>query len=300
MDHNLERLRSLNPHTRKEGFVERYNPLDILFTQNPEVASIAYANRANVLTPDILPSMEHFRTCQMNEKVKIAQEITNRLGIDAHEREVRAWIEGNVETTQLTQGGLTERQRIAANSQNHQSDNQLKAVTAASEMTRDVQKLKYATAAKIYNDHVDGMKYLSDNEVKAKKLEAEAIRDAVMFTEEMRRGAIEQVSADRLEKATRVAMIRSNQKLQEAEIARDGKIQLAYIQQETERNWAMMNLETERARSLGLIGVACYDAIGRGFQSAAQLLMQSGKSHYHASMRSEFGNIELDVKIDDE
>jgi hypothetical protein len=318
--------------------VECYSPIDVLYRINPELGSLAYARRAELLTPDLMPLFAKFREFQSAEKIEVMKSIIQRLGIEAHEREIIAGINGEITRTRIsedsetdrirfTQDGLTERENIIARRENYSSDNQLrgieiqgksivdrekviaekeryfsdiqlKGIEMQSKAELEVQKMKCLTDAKIYEDRMKGQMYISNNEAEARKIEALARKDSIVLAEQIRSGTLEKISANQLEAKVRTALIQTNARIREAEEMRRREVELAYINQETMMHAHLMQVEAERARANGLIGVEAYKFMGYGIIEGTRALVEMGKSHYTASGENSLGKFNLNIVIE--
>ena len=326
------------PERYVESPIECYSPLDVLYNINPELRSLAYARRAEILTPDLMSLFAKWRELQSQEKIAAMKCIVERLGIEAHEREIIAGINGEITRTRISedaetgrvhliQRGLTERESIIAGRENYNSDNQLRGIQAQAKAMMDresiiagkdryvsdndlkgleikskaeleMQKIKCFTDAKIYEEITKGKMYVSDREAEARKIEALARKDAIILAEQIRSGTLERISANELELKVRTLMLQTDAKMKEAEMRRKHEMDLAYIQQETNMHAHLMQVEAERARAFGLIGIEAYRTMGQGIIEGTRALVEMNKSHYTASGKSKFGKFNLEIIIE--
>lgn len=260
--------------------IQLYNPLDVLFTVNPEIGALAYAHKERVLTPELMPLLANFRQMQRDERITFLREMTQRMGIEAHEREISKIVDGDVHKTKLVEQGLTTRSSIEANA------------------AIDIQRLKYSSHAKMVNDYVQGQRYISDNECKARMLEAKSIADTLQMVARIRRGEVETTSKHRLEQAVTIAALETRSALEQAEILRKRDTELAYIHQQTALALSSIHLGAEKARAQGIIGVECYKTIAEALISGTSGLVQSGLRNYQAIIHnSKFGDTEIRIRM---
>lgn len=320
MEHFLSERNSKSP-------IEYYSPLDVLYHFNPELGTLAYARRAELLTPDLMPLFVKWREFQSHEKIEAMRSIIHKLGIEAHEREILAEINGSITRTKISEDGLTNREGIISEREKYNSDNQLRGIRTQAEAIlegerihsgRDkyisdnelrgleikskaeleFQKMKCLTDAKIYEEITKGKMYASEKEADARKIEALARKDAIILAEQIRSGALERISANELEMKVKTLMIQTDARMKEAEMRRKHEMDLAYIQQETNMHAHLMQVEAERARAFGLIGVEAYRTMGLGIIEGTRALVELNKSHYIASGKSRFGKFNLEIRIE--
>lgn len=164
-----------------------YDPFDALWRINPEIASIACANRDGILKTEIMPYVARFRELQTVEKLGVLDFLTenNRIGADERMNRVINQTHENIAT--IREGGAVERTRIRGET--------------AIETTR----LKYDAKVRIVNAQVEGQKYISDNELAATYIEAEALRDIIITSEKVRAVARMKESDDKRRGIEKVA-----------------------------------------------------------------------------------------------
>lgn len=320
MEHFLPEAQSRSP-------IECYSPMDVLYNINPELGALAYAHRHEILTPDLMPLIANFRELQSREKIEVMRSIIQKLGIEAHEREIIAGINGEITKARISEEGLTTREGIISDREKYNSDNQLRGIRANAEAMlegervhsgRDkyisdnelkgleikakaeleFQKMKCLTDAKIYEEITKGKMYVSDREAEARKIEALARKDAIILAEQIHSGALERISTNELENKVRTLMIQTDARMKEAESKREHELDLAYIRQETAMHAHLMQVEAERARAFGLIGVEAYRTMGQGIIEGTRALVELEKSNYAVSGESRFGKFSLSIKIE--
>jgi hypothetical protein len=119
----------------RSSALQSSDPFEALYRVNPELASIAYADKKNLLSPQILPTLAQFRGYQSNEKISLIRGLvdhysnqlqaeTTMYGMDRNTEVSIYQVDGNVEMnrqtelsqterTRITEGGMTDRTRIS-------------------------------------------------------------------------------------------------------------------------------------------------------------------------------------------
>lgn len=278
--------------------VELYDPMDVMYHNNPELGSLVYANRAGLLDDKILPYIAGFRKLQHDEKLALMDHITQRMEIASAEERDKYRVDGQIRfkdlhengmtrRVTLQEGGLTERAKIQANS------------------IRDIQKTKYEIKRQIVKDYVEGQKYISDNECMATKLEAEALRDAIMFTEGIRADVSVRVSEHNLIGRVREAEIQYAARIKEAEALRDAKISehrsnvaMEYIRAQCFVMREMIQFRAAKLQCETDMTNASYRSIVEIARNAMETLKATGRNGISIDGLTDHGNINLDVRLD--
>ncbi len=202
-------MRDIVKTNRLSGSITMHDPFDALYHINPEIATLAYAHKSKILTPEILPYVAKFRSLQSKEKIALLGSIVDKLGIESNERinimrdvTARYGIDSNERKHGMTtsamrdisiskQNGLTERARIQANTIDNVCAREQRGRTERelihSHTALNLQKIKYEARYAIARNEGDVQKYLSDNELEATRVEAETLGGAIRFAAEARR-----------------------------------------------------------------------------------------------------------------
>lgn len=258
-------------------------PLDALYDLNPEIATLAYAHREKLLSPQILPYVARFRELQSDERIATIGALVEKLKIETGAEVAKYGVDGQVEMTRLSEDGLTTRTGIVQDGLTkrtkmesevkfdyqkkmhelgmHHLDSQVEmtrfsedGLTRREEIRmnglRDLQKLKYDANVRMLQSHIDGQKYLSDNQLKATHVEAEAYKQAMQTRESIRAETERRVSKDRLEEKIKTAAIEFVGKIREAEIMRESnrtkvmsEVTQVYIEKQAELYLATIESE---------------------------------------------------------
>jgi len=335
-----------------DSIIESVSPLDVLYHENPEVASLVYANKHNLLSPDILPYIANYRAMQHEEKLQCMREITNRLGIEADWRKYEKGVDGNIrqrdmiehgqseritteqnqatERMKIHENSLTERVRIENNSNSDiaklailEESNRSKISHESSirhaeivnegltertkhdrEAYSDIMKTKYAFNRHIIQEHINGQKYISDNELKALSVEAESQKEIIVFTESIRHGTLLQLSNDELEAKIKAAELKYTKSIQEAEVIRDTifdsnrkEIVNCYVTEQSKIIRAMFAQEIELKALETKKVMKGYESVDNAVAMAAKLLMER-KDLDSITINASNGHCELFITID--
>ncbi len=247
------------------------HPLDALYKINPEIASLAYANKEQWLTPEVLPAIGLFRKMQRDEKIATIAAIVNALGIESEERKYELLMHTNLDIERM--GNETERRSIDSEEKKHErSMSTLEQITELQEAgstertgmitntALEIQKLKYETDVKIVEQNMTGQRYLSDNELKATYIEAQALGDIIAFTEqtqaETQRRAIDAKLKERIIEAEceYLARIKEAESLRQIECHRDNSKTIQhYIDAQAEIMHAAITGEIQRDNNTAAI-----------------------------------------------
>jgi len=238
-------LQEISGNDIRDIALRSYDPLEALYRINPEIATIAYAHKEELLDSRILPYITRFRELQSDEKIALVNGLVEKYKMDVFGGIAKYKVDGDVRMTQfheegettrteLVQGGLTRRTEITEGGLTQRKKIEVQGLF-------DLQKLEYEAKVRMLNDQIEGQKYLSDNQLKAVYAEAEAYKYAIETRERIRAEFQMQISKDRLEEKVRLATIEFAKKIKEAEINRDtsrdknrSEVVLAYIQNQTQ------------------------------------------------------------------
>lgn len=300
------------PKLWSNNSIEIYNPLDILYHVNPEIAALAFANKESILTPEIMPLIANFRSMQSEERKTAIRELTKKLGIEAHERETLAEISSRIDINRMSEtqytkrvdiidSGTTERERIRRESSLEQvvqlSEAEVRKTLSNNKSAVEIEKMKYFALMKMVNDYNNGNKYISDNDYKARKFEAEAQKEVIMFVESIRSGTMREISANQINGLIKQTEMLASYNLQKTRMSNDKEIEIARINQQTTMYSELMRVECEKAKSLGIIGKASWDTAEKGLELGTLALIQANKTEYSADIKSNFGNLSLKINI---
>jgi hypothetical protein len=156
-----------------------YDSLDVLAHINPEIASLAYANKSGILTPEILPYIARFRELQTVDKLGLLNHIAECSRIDADERKNQVICDTQLGITKLREKGSTTRTFMHEQGETERMDLMCGAAV-------DINKLKYEANVRIIQEQMNGARYISDNQLRATHIQAEALRDSIIRGEEIR------------------------------------------------------------------------------------------------------------------
>lgn len=298
--------------------LEAYHPLDVLYQVNPEIASLAYANKENWLSSEIMPHLARFRECQTTEKVALLNYIVERSAIDSNERiqmeaqrtmEAIAQIEqeGEIKVETIRTAGIIESTRIRYDAEKEINSVQAEAakdmMRVQSQAALDVQKLKYEADIKIVQEHMNGQRYLSDNQLRATIVEAKALRDAIVFSERMRAMSKDRRTDAQLKQAIHQAELNFMSRMYEAETMRQGEYtkSLARIIE----TYILAQAEILRTSALGEIREAEIQGENEreSYRTIAEIaktaLVHSPSTRTRVRGSSKYGNIEVVVERED-
>jgi hypothetical protein len=266
--------------------IRMYDPFDVLYHINSEIASLAYAHKAEILTPEILPYVAHFRSLQSNEKIALLGAMVDKLGIESNERialmgeiTTRYGIDSDERKHNRSEDGLNFRTRIQAQTLDGICAREQAGMTEReiihANSAYDLQKIKYEARRLIVENQGNVQKYLSDNEVKATQIEAEALAGAIRFSAEARRdGELGKANARvrEAEIAYASGIARAEKMRDIASINQRGQITKAYIEAQAGIMRASVTGEAQ-------VNSASYRALETGFQESARVLRETGKDY---------------------
>ena len=238
-------LQNISRAELRDVALNSYDPLEALYRVNPEIATIAYAHKEELLNSRLLPYITRFRELQSEEKIALVNGLVEKYRVDVFGDVAKYRVDGNVRMTQIQEEGETTRTEIIQGGLTKRTEITEEGLTQRKRIEVqglfDLQKLEYESRVRMLHDHIEGQKYLSDNQLRAVYAEAEAYKYVIETRERIRAEAQMQISRDRLEEKVRLATIEFAKKIREAEIhrniARDksrAKIVMAYIQSQTQ------------------------------------------------------------------
>lgn len=221
------------------------DPLEALYRINPEIATLAYAHKENLLDSRILPYVTRFRELQSDERIALVHGLVEKHRIDVFGDVSKYRVDGNVRMTQIQEEGETTRTELIQGGLTRRTELTEHGLTERKKIEAqglfDLQKLEYEARVRMLHDHIEGQKYLSDNQLRAVYVETEAYKYAIESRERIRAESQMQISKDRLEEKVRLATIEFAKKIKEAEIHRNTarhknrtEVVLAYIQSQTQ------------------------------------------------------------------
>ncbi len=193
-----ELARYLDQNTTLANSIDSYsNPFDALYAINPEIASLAYAAKDECLAPEVIPAISMFRKMQRDEKIATLDAIVNKLGIESEERKYELLMGTTKDLRKMECD--TERYGIDSTERMHAKDNDTEKYTVGlreegltkrtnimANTSLDLLRLKCEADVKIIKEQIEGKKYLSDNELRATYIEAQALKEMVIFVESAR------------------------------------------------------------------------------------------------------------------
>lgn len=252
------------------------HPLDLLYRVNSEIASLAYADKSGVMNPGVRPYVALFRKLQSDEKIALIEGMTRKYGFDAH-----------ITINRDTQNATTEREIIK------------------SKNLVDLAKLKYDFGRAVVSDHIEGQKYLSDNELRAVRLESEAQVECVRLTETLRADTSRQLSRDKLEEIIRSSEMKYASLIRQAEIERgmnrDGnrkEIAMAYIREQAKINRAMIEFHIAEVQAKARIGEAYYKSMGEIEKEGIRFLQETGRNRFSFRGSGDIGELNIDIEVE--
>lgn len=287
------------------SWLQCYDPYDILWEANPEICALAYADKEKILSPELMPYIALFRRLQSDEKINLTREMTQRLAIkaDVVKQKIVGTTLQNLET--LTQNGLTTREQIRADTRKNESNNILTATLAEVEALRYSEMMKYETKLKIAEDYVAGQRYISDNELEAVACEMNAIKDALICTEQIRAGTLARKIDAQLIERTKTMEYNYLAKIAEAETLRardrlqqNTEITNNYITQRTMILKALVDLEIENARQKCMTDAEAYKTLCSIMHDCAEILKSKADAREIIIVSTlPSGQLTLEIKV---
>jgi hypothetical protein len=328
-----------------------YHPIEVLWHINPEIATLAYANRTGWLSSEIAPHLARFRECQTQEKIAILRSIVDKLAINADERKTELIERTREKISLIEKEGLLGAESIKANAsietQSIKSRNEKEAIigsesikakalvesqgiksryeketilgaesikaTSGIEMeliraqtALDVQKIKYETARYVLEQHVEGQKYLSDNQLEATRIEAEALRDMIISSEQIRAAAQDRTTEANLVERITSAEYQYLSRIQEAEIVRQGReyennatIAQSYLFAQAIITRSALSYELAKKRAAGLVDQASYQALADIAKEGVKLLARDKVNKITFRGRTKHGEVRFEIEKKD-
>ena len=263
------------------------DPFDMLYQMNPEIASLALAHIDGILTPEILPYVARFRELQSDEKIALMQHITDNLRIDADVEMNNAIYRTQQNIVRLQTEGVIEKAKIDG---------------AA---LLDVSRLKYASRVKIVQEQVDGQKYISDNQLKATYIEAQALRDSIIKSEEIKALARENVSKNDLVARVKEAEYNYLARINEAETIRSiedqrntSSVVESYLTTQGEMYRALIDYQIRMRELDSEESKAAYGGLAKMTGSACNLLgKREDIQEVSVDAETPVGQVKLNVKL---
>ncbi|MBI2666723.1 hypothetical protein HYX13_03870 [Candidatus Woesearchaeota archaeon] len=228
-----EITRYFEQNTKLAGSIDQYaHPLDALNRINPELASLALANKEQWLTPEVLPAIALFRKMQRDEKIATLNAIVNTLGIESEERkhgvsmhtaENLGRMRYDVDKQRIESD--ERKQGVSVHAQTQMVNLQETELTERTEIMAnnalELQKVKYEANVEIVKQEMSERRYLSDNELKAIHIENQALKDMIIFTEQIRADTQRRGMDARLKEKVAIAEYHYLTKIKEAEELRN-------------------------------------------------------------------------------
>ena len=263
---SLRDLVEANP-TLTRSAIEQYDPVDALWSMNPELATLAYAHRNKWLTPDVLPAIVKFRGMQSDEKMGLLQAIVDKCSIESDERKNMVNSVSAQNIVASMQAGETARESMRT------------------EAALEAQRLKYEVRWHLINQQFEGAKHLSDNELKAVAIEAHAIYETITESEKIK--AYAQVAEKHLEVQQRIQSIEIAYvaKMKEAELVRAAttpkfasEIVVEYLRMQAEMMRYAIEANLCESRERSSFEQSIYRAFADTARSLADVLKSTKKS----------------------
>lgn len=280
---------------RGESVIEQYDAGDLWFYQNPELASFAYAYRDRLIRPEILPTFSKFRELQAAEKISFGEQLTQRI-ISADQRAIQFFeVESDVEKQRLATNSLEE---VTREVQSGLTRRELAKIDGALK----TQMMKYDWRKQVVDAHLQGQKYLSDNELEATRIEAEAIGTAIMFTVAAQRDVRLGVAHSNLLARSQEAQYEYLTKIAEAESIRgisvdnnNARIIEQYLQSQVEIFRISMMLEIAREHSISQFKIESQKTAQVAIAEASRILSITKKTR--AIVRDTTGKNSFGIEI---
>ncbi|MGV8151588.1 MAG: hypothetical protein ACP5OG_00770 [Candidatus Nanoarchaeia archaeon] len=290
------------------------SPYDALYRINPELATIAYAHKSEILTPEIMPYIMRFRELQSGEKISLMNNMVKKHWIGKHSENIKYSVDGQVKQTTLIQNGLNFRTEISEKERTNREGIVQNGLTKREEIKikgmQSMELLRLETYSKALNDYMNGQKYISDNNVKSVQIQAEAYRDAIINREQINADMQRGISQDRLEEKIKTATIEFATKIKLAEIARGSfrnecatKLAQTYIESQTRLCLEAYQMQTQIELSKYQLKEKIVEAKTRVYESRDKTIqkgletIQKGISIGHDDITLEINSLNEDIKI---
>lgn len=219
------------PFRIEQSGISAYGAFDALAQVNPEIAAVAYAHKDGILQPEIMPYIARFRELQTTDKLGVLNFITENAQIDANVemnyddnqtmRDVTQIRESNkTQRTGIREHGAIKRVELQEFRETTRTEIRESGATQRTDLecraAVDMNRMKYEADVQIVREHMAGQRYLSDNQLKATYIEAQALEKAMKIQSLTNRS----MSKDRLMEVIKKAEFEYLAKIQEAEILR--------------------------------------------------------------------------------
>jgi len=178
----------------EERGISAYNAFDALAQTNPEIAALAWANRDGVLRTEIMPHITRFRELKTTDRANLLSYMAdvirtnanvemnydnNRtaLGItklreDGENDRTRIQDKGETSRAIIHEAGATRRVELQEHGATARTDIECRAAVS-------INKMKYEAARIAIEEQGRTQRYLSDNQLKATYIEAQALQKAL-------------------------------------------------------------------------------------------------------------------------
>jgi len=266
--------------------VSCYDPIDAMWMINPEIASLAYANRNDLLKPEILPYVARFRELQTVEKLGVLNYLTENSRIELNERVNKVISRTQENIARLQESGAIERSKIEG------------------QTLIDVSKLKYESRVRIVNAQMECQRYLSDNQLRATHIEAQALRDSIISSERIRAIARMKESSDNLEGVIKTAEFNYLSRFSEAEALRaieDQRITAdvvsAYLSVQGELYRSFMNYQIQIGKLKSQERSETFRGLAKMTKSVCVLLAEKDAREVSIDAETPSGPIKLSVRL---
>lgn len=284
------------PTSISTEYLARQHPIDALYVTNPEFATVAWANKAGWLSPQVLQILPALRTAQAHENIEFLRAMVQKHAIDADERKnkivqqtlegiTRIQQEGRITVEELHTKGVVQGEQVRA------------------QCAIDALKLKYTMNCQMLTQQIEGQKYLSEIQLKAVYREAEAYKEAIVLTERIRAE-----SQDKRTEAGLIAIIKQAElsyrsKLVEVENLRkiESKKDVTaiintylFLQSQILRD--SLSIEAEKTKSTAESYKASYGTLTDVIKAGAEVLKSRQAKKITIHGKTSHGNIDVDLE----
>ena len=286
------------PQIIRTGDLVAYDSLDVLAHINPEIASLVYANKSGILTPEILPYMARFRELQTVEKLGLLDHIAECSRIDADERKNQVVQVTKLGITKLREDGKTTRTFMHESGETERTGLMCRAAV-------DINKLKYEANVRIIQEQMSGARYISDNQLEATHVQAEALKYSIVRGEEIKAMARIKESQNNLAGIVKKAEFEYLARLGEAEALRaigdqrmTAQIVARYLSVQASMYQQYLAHQLKKAEFVQRNTEAIYGNVADIVRSACQTLSDNGNKKLTISGELPNGPIKLEFNLE--
>lgn len=290
-------MTDLEPYYGNLSVVRTWDPVDLFFAHPDNMAAAAYAIENGLITPEMLPLVANYRNASRDEKIHFWKEGTKRMGIEAHEREINAIVDGKMNMVRIVQDGESYRMELVQKAENYRKgieergltdrvrivqdertkrqsmliDGRKYEIDKIAENTLKLEELKYKRDLAIWNGRNDVTRHVSDNELEARLVQAVAGVNKIKFAKEFELERAKYISDNELKEKS----LEYQALLRKAEIEVRGSKDIAYINKEMAMYANLMRLKIAKARNEGLIGAKVQETLWTQIVSLTSALRDS-------------------------